>query len=187
MVSTAVALLISVNDLNRVNAGILPPMILHNGRRTDDTSLRTPTLSVIFGSAHPIPSQLSGNAESLIYDNDILFATSSLEVGFDDPDMMMVYQHYAPTNLASFIQRKGRGGRGSDDRPITGVTLSLFSPTDSWYFRYPERMLDAKSFHIPINVQNFFVRRGQVLSQPLMFYRRIAIKWFNNKTKKDSP
>lgn len=112
----------------------------------------------------PISSQLSGNAESLIYDNDILFATSSLEVGFDDPDMMMVYQHYAPTNLASFIQRKGRGGRGSDDRPITGVTLSLFSPTDSWYFRYPERMLDAKSFHIPINVQNFFVRRGQVLS-----------------------
>ena len=81
--------------------------------------------------------------------------------------MMMVYQHYSPTNL-SFVQRKGRGGRGADDRPITGVTLSSYSPTDTWYFRYPERMIESTSFEVPINTRNFFVQRGQVrLIQPI--------------------
>jgi hypothetical protein len=34
-------------------------------------------------------------------------------VGYDDPGITLVYQHYAPQNLASFIQRKGRGGQAS--------------------------------------------------------------------------
>ncbi|MGB3929685.1 MAG: DEAD/DEAH box helicase, partial [Sphingobium sp.] len=75
----------------------------------------------------PISSATEGKVDALIKSSDILFATSSLEVGFDDPDMTMVFQHYAPQNLASFIQRKGRGGRGIDDRPMTGVTLSLYA------------------------------------------------------------
>jgi len=114
--------------------------------------------------SQPISSQLKSNAEDIIFNSDIVFATSSLEVGFDDPDMMMVYQHYSPTNLASFVQRKGRGGRGSDDRPITGVTLSSYSPTDTWYFRYPERMIESTSFEVPINTRNYFIQRGQVIA-----------------------
>lgn len=100
----------------------------------------------------------------MIRDADIVFATSSLEVGYDDPDMILVYQHYAPNNLASFIQRKGCGGRGADDRPVTGVTLSPYSPRDSWYFRRPSRMLDEGRFAVPLNMSNHFVRLGQVLS-----------------------
>ena len=96
--------------------------------------------------------------------SDIIFSTSSLEVGYDDPDMNLVYQHYAPVNLASFVQRKGRGGRGADDRPLTGVTLSPYSPRDSWYFRRPELMLDAADFEIPLNMNNYFVRRGQAIA-----------------------
>ena len=113
---------------------------------------------------NPIFSGTRGNADEIVRSSDLVFSTSSLEVGFDDPDMTLVYQHYSPQNLASFIQRKGRGGRGADDRPITGVTLSVYSPRDTWYFRSPERMLDATDFEVPLNCDNYFVRRGQLLS-----------------------
>jgi len=112
----------------------------------------------------PISSATEGRVDALIKSSDILFATSSLEVGFDDPDITMVYQHYAPQNLASFIQRKGRGGRGIDDRPLTGVTLSLYSPRDTWWFNHPRDMIEPKGFDVPLNPDNHFVVRGQVLA-----------------------
>lgn len=112
----------------------------------------------------PIYSGTSSEAESLIKGSDVVFATSSLEVGYDDPDITLVYQHYAPQNLASFIQRKGRGGRGVDDRPNTAVTLSLYSPRDAWWFRRPDEMISPVGFDMPLNIGNAFVRRGQVLS-----------------------
>jgi hypothetical protein len=115
----------------------------------------------------PIFSGTRGKVEDLIRESDLVFATSSLEVGYDDPDMMLVYQHYAPLNLASFVQRKGRGGRGADDRPVTGVTLSIYSPRDTWYFRRPRRMLDAADFEVPLNLDNYFVCRGQALAAVL--------------------
>lgn len=106
-------------------------------------------------------------AEELVKSSDIVFATSALEVGYDDPDMALVYQHYAPQNLASFVQRKGRGGRGADDRPVTAVTLSLYSPRDTWWFRRPHEMVAPQGFETPINPDNPFVRRGQALSAML--------------------
>lgn len=115
-------------------------------------------------ASSPIYSGTSSEAEALIKGSDVVFATSSLEVGYDDPDITLVYQHYAPQNLASFIQRKGRGGRGVDDRPSTAVTLSLYSPRDAWWFRRPEDMISPVGFDMPLNIGNAFVRRGQVLS-----------------------
>ncbi len=120
----------------------------------------------------PVFSGTGGRVEEMIRRSDVVFATSSLEVGYDDPDMTLVYQHYAPGNLASFIQRKGRGGRGADDRPVTGVTLSPYSPRDSWYFRRPARMLDASGFEVPVNLENYFVVRGQVLAVLLDYIAR---------------
>src|SRR3546814_10847786 len=79
----------------------------------------------------------------------------------------LVYQHYAPLNLASFIQRKGRGGRGSDDRPITAATLSIYSSRDNWWFRKPHEMIEPSGFDTPLNPDNHFVRRGQVLATML--------------------
>ncbi|MFS2108096.1 AAA domain-containing protein [Sphingomonas sp. Sphisp140] len=111
----------------------------------------------------PIYSGTSSDAEALVKGADVVFATSSLEVGYDDPDITLVYQHYAPQNLASFVQRKGRGGRGLDDRPTTAVTLSIFSPRDNWWFRRPAEMIAPSGFQIPLNADNFFVRRGQAL------------------------
>ncbi|SFJ97572.1 DEAD/DEAH box helicase [Sphingomonas sp. NFR04] len=127
-----------------------------HGRRVAGSPLRV--------ARSPIYSGTSSDAEALVKGSDVVFATSSLEVGYDDPDITLVYQHYAPQNLASFIQRKGRGGRGIDDRPTTAVTLSIYSPRDSWWFRRPDEMIAPSGFRIPLNPDNFFVRRGQALA-----------------------
>jgi hypothetical protein len=112
----------------------------------------------------PVFSATDGDVDRMIEKSDLVFATSTLEVGYDDPAISLVYQHYAPTNLASFVQRKGRGGRRTADRPLTGVTLSIHSPRDAWYFRSPRKMLGAADFRVPINMGNIFVQRGQTLA-----------------------
>lgn len=112
----------------------------------------------------PVFSGTEGRVEDMIKASDVVFATSSLEVGYDDPDIALVYQHYAPQNLASFTQRRGRGGRGAEDRPITAVTLSLYSPRDTYWYARPDRMIDPDGFQAPLNLDNHFVLRGQILA-----------------------
>lgn len=136
------------------------------GRRRPGQPLRV--------AEHPVSSKKAGPSEAMIKSSDIIFATSSLEVGYDDPDITLVYQHYAPSSLASFIQRKGRGGRGVDDRPTTGVTLSLYSSRDSWWFRQPSEMIEPKDFDVPLNPDNYFVLRGQLLTAVLDSFARAA-------------
>lgn len=141
-----------------------PRQVGPNGLRRPEWPLRV--------AAQPVTSGTTGRVEGLIRESDVVFATSSLEVGYDDPDITLVYQQYAPQNLASFIQRKGRGGRGVDDRPITGVTLSLYSSRDSWWFRRPAEMVDPSGFEAPLNPDNHYVRRGQVLATALDGFAR---------------
>ena len=57
-------------------------------------------------------------------DADLVVATASLELGFNDPRVGLVLQHKAPHDTAGFIQRRGRAGRLRGTRPITVVTLS---------------------------------------------------------------
>ena len=59
-------------------------------------------------------------------DADVVVATSSLEVGFDDPEAGAVVQHKAPRDEAAFLQRRGRAGRQRSHRPWTMVILSDF-------------------------------------------------------------
>ncbi len=115
----------------------------------------------------PVFSGTEGTIEAMVRSSDVVFATSSLEVGYDDPDINLVFQHYGPQNLASFVQRKGRGGRGADDRPITAVTLSLYAPRDTEWFHRPDTMLNAQGFEAPLNPDNHFVRRAQLASHLL--------------------
>ncbi len=137
---------------------------------------RLPVGSHLKVAERPISSRTGGDIDGLISDADIVFATSSLEVGYDDPDITLVYQHYAPQNLASFIQRKGRGGRGLDDRPITTVTLSIYSPRDTWWFRRPHEMIEPAGFEIPLNPKNFFVLRGQAVCAILDAFARAQLR-----------
>jgi hypothetical protein len=62
-------------------------------------------------------SGVSGDAE-------IIVATASLEVGFDDDRVGAIIQHKAPHDVAQFLQRKGRAGRNAATRPWTVVVLS---------------------------------------------------------------
>ncbi len=64
---------------------------------------------------------------------DIVIATASLEVGFDDDRVGAVLQHKAPHDVAQFLQRKGRAGRDVATRPWTVVVLSNFGrDRDAW-------------------------------------------------------
>ena len=54
----------------------------------------------------------------------LIVATASLEVGFDDPNVGAVLQHKAPRDVAQFLQRRGRAGRPRGMRPWTAVVLS---------------------------------------------------------------
>ncbi|MEU8294117.1 protein DpdJ [Streptomyces pseudogriseolus] len=59
-------------------------------------------------------------------DADLIIATASLEVGFNDPSVGLIVQHKAPRDPASFLQRRGRAGRERGTRPLTIVALSDF-------------------------------------------------------------
>lgn len=74
-------------------------------------------------------SQDSGVAS----DADVVVATASLEVGFDDDRVGAVLQHKAPHDAAQFLQRKGRAGRNAATRPWTIVVLSDWGrDRDAW-------------------------------------------------------
>ncbi|ADO70533.1 protein DpdJ [Stigmatella aurantiaca] len=69
---------------------------------------------------------------------EIVVATSSLEVGFDDPHVGAVVQHKAPLSSAAFLQRKGRAGRSHVMRPWTLVVLSDFGRDRTAYRSYEQ-------------------------------------------------
>jgi ATP-dependent Lhr-like helicase len=91
---------------------------------------------------------------------DVITATSSLEVGFNDPRGGAVIQHKAPRDLASFLQRRGRAGRRLDMRPMTVVVLSDYGRDRVAYQTY-ERLLDPEIDIRSLPVGNRFVVKIQ--------------------------
>lgn len=91
---------------------------------------------------------------------DIIVATSSLEVGFNDPRVGAVIQHKAPRDMASFLQRRGRAGRKLAMRPVTAVVLSDYGRDRITYQSY-ERLLDPEIAARTLPVGNRFVMKIQ--------------------------
>lgn len=91
---------------------------------------------------------------------DIIVATSSLEVGFNDPRVGAVIQHKAPKDMASFLQRRGRAGRQLAMRPLTVVVLSDYGRDRITYQSY-ERLLDPEISARTLPVGNRFVLKIQ--------------------------
>ncbi|MHC2088758.1 protein DpdJ [Methylobacterium sp. CM6244] len=91
---------------------------------------------------------------------DIVLATSSLEVGYDDPEVGVVLHHKTPRSNASFIQRKGRAGRRRGTRPATVVVLSDYG-ADRWSFQNSERLFEPTLDRIALPVLNPHVMRVQ--------------------------
>ncbi|NJK81356.1 MAG: hypothetical protein HC914_16290 [Chloroflexaceae bacterium] len=91
--------------------------------------------------------------------DDLIITTSALEVGYDDEALMCVIQYTTPTNVASFVQRKGRGGRKVGTRPLVVTVLSPYKSTDLFLFRN-DHLLTNPTFHkLPLNAQNRYLQR----------------------------
>ncbi len=83
--------------------------------------------------------------------SDIVVATASLEVGFDDPQVGAVLQHKAPRDASQFLQRRGRAGRNPAMRPWTVVVLSDYG-RDRLAFQSYEQLFDpvVMPAHLPL-------------------------------------
>ncbi|MGE0322130.1 MAG: protein DpdJ [Polyangiaceae bacterium] len=91
---------------------------------------------------------------------EIVIATASLEVGYDDPSVGAVFQHKAPQSAAAFLQRKGRAGRQRGMRPWTVVVLSCYGRDRAAYEAYDQLFSpELKPRHLPLS--NRYVLRIQ--------------------------
>ena len=95
-------------------------------------------------------------------DTDVIVATSSLEVGFNDLNVGAVVQHKAPRSAASFLQRKGRAGRLRTMRPLAVVILSGYG-RDRVAFDSYERLFEPSVAIEPLPVRNLYVLRMQAV------------------------
>ncbi len=95
--------------------------------------------------------------------SDIIVATASLEVGYDDPDVGAIVHHKAPRSIASFLQRKGRAGRRRGSRPTTIVVLSDWG-RDRWLFQNSERLFQPEVEPIKVPLLNPYVQHVQAAS-----------------------
>ena len=106
-----------------------------------------------------------GSAGGPVGNWDCLVTTSTLEVGFDHPQLIAAVQYKAPPNPASFQQRKGRSGRSREDTPMSLVVLGN-SPGDLFSFRNEDRYFRPTPAHLAIFVdpQNPYVRSQHAIS-----------------------
>jgi hypothetical protein len=94
-------------------------------------------------------------------DAKLVIATSTLEVGYNDPQVGAVIQHKAPHNVASFIQRKGRAGRQRGMRPWTVVITSAYG-RDRFVYEYPEQLFSPILPDLTLPTRNVYVQRIQI-------------------------
>ncbi|HEY3547729.1 MAG TPA: protein DpdJ [Propionicimonas sp.] len=110
-------------------------------------------------------------------DADIVVATASLEVGFNDPRVGAVIQHKAPRDLASFLQRRGRAGRRLEMRPMTLVVLSDYGRDRIAYQTY-EKLLDPEIDARTLPIGNRFVIKMQATHS--------LLDWISKRTGADA-
>lgn len=90
----------------------------------------------------------------------VVIATSTLEVGYNDDTVGAVVQHKAPHSLASFLQRKGRAGRKPQMRPWMVVVTSEYG-RDRWAFQHAENLFSPTLKTIDLPIENYYVRKMQ--------------------------
>ena len=95
-------------------------------------------------------------------DADIVVATASLEVGFDDPLVGAVIQHKAPRGMAGFLQRKGRAGRSRGMRPWTAVVLSDYGRDRIAYQGY-DLLFDPELSPRTLPLSNRYISKMQAV------------------------
>ncbi len=106
------------------------------------------------GRTEPLRMQSVRSGMPMLPGYDMTIATSVLEVGYDDANIMGVVQYMAPQNVASFVQRKGRGGRGPSDRPISLTVINPNHANDVHLYRNAHVLIDPLFTKLPLNVEN---------------------------------
>jgi hypothetical protein len=110
--------------------------------------------------------------------SDLVVATSSLEVGFDDPEVAVTLHHKSPRSMASFVQRKGRAGRRRGTRPWTVVVLSDYG-LDRWSFQQAERLFSPTIDALFLPMANPYVLRIQATY--------FLVDWLGHTVRRGSP
>ena len=90
---------------------------------------------------------------------DVLFATSTLEVGVDFDDVNILLLHGVPYSFNDYLQRVGRSGRKKSAAVIT--TLRKWSPIDYFYFEQAKAMLENSGNFIvdpPLDTNNTLLK-----------------------------
>lgn len=105
---------------------------------------------------------------------EIVVATASLEVGFNDPEVGAVIQHKAPRGVASFLQRKGRAGRSRDMRPWLIVVLSEFG-RDRYMFQRYEELINPQVKRRSLPLENRHIQKMQA-SMALLDWLSMGLK-----------
>lgn len=119
-------------------------------------------------------SQDAGVSEN----STLVIATSTLEVGYNDPRVGAVLQHKAPRSMASFLQRKGRAGRVRGMRPWTVVVTSAYG-RDRWAFQHAEALFSPLLPPIDLPIENYYVRKIQA-AYTLMDWAALQLKRVNH-------
>lgn len=116
-------------------------------------------------------SLTSSQSVGVAQDSDLVVATASLEVGFDDDRVGLVLQHKAPRDPASFVQRRGRAGRSRGTRPWTVVTLTDYGRDRLAYQSYDTLFAPAlPARRLPVG--NRFVLKIQAAQALLVWLSR---------------
>jgi len=102
---------------------------------------------------------------------DVVVATASLEVGFNDPAVGAVVQHKAPRDAAQYLQRKGRAGRSRRTRPFTVVVLSDYGRDRATYQNY-QTLFDPLLPPRRLPIRNRNVLRMQAVYSAIDFLRQ---------------
>jgi hypothetical protein len=131
-------------------------------RDADGQRWRAPELIGRTLDTRLLVGRTSSQDAGVLANADVIVATASLEVGYNDNNVGAVIQHKAPRNMASFLQRKGRAGRSRGMRPFTVTILSDYG-RDRIAFQAYEHIFDPTlpPQHLPI--LNQYVLRMQAV------------------------
>ena len=116
-------------------------------------------------------SETSSQSAGADSNSDIIVATASLEVGFNDPEVGAVIQHKAPRSVSSYIQRKGRAGRQRVMRPWMLVVLSAFGRDRVAFQRY-EDLISPEINRQGLPFQNAHIQKMQAALACLDYFSK---------------
>ncbi|WP_162179463.1 DEAD/DEAH box helicase [Thermogemmatispora carboxidivorans] len=96
--------------------------------------------------------EVTSKAKATYHDEDIILATAAFEIGVDDSRIQAVIQYLIPHTLFSFIQRRGRAGRGWRSTAYSMLVLDT-SPISHFYLRHYRRLIEG-SYELPLKTDN---------------------------------